>query len=302
MAMRSADAGQIGVWTYQLDLQPAGIAREAAAEIEALGFRTLWISEARRREILTNAALLLGATSVLSVATGIASIYARDPLTASFGRKTLAEAFPGRFMLGLGVSHRSIVEGQRGHAYGPAVETMRSYLEAMAAADYQSPDPGPANGRIVLAALGPKMLELARDLADGAHPYHTTPEHTRSARVILGPGRFLAPEQSVVFSTDPAQARAIARGRLAGTLRHPAYVRNLLRLGFTEADLAGGGSDRLVDGLVAHGYEAAIAKRLREHLDAGADHVAVQILAPDDAILPRREWRLLAESARLACS
>jgi probable F420-dependent oxidoreductase len=292
------EAGRIGIWSYQLDLQPGDIARAAAAELESLGFPVLWISEARRREVLANAVLLLSATSRMILATGIASIYARDAVTMACGRNTIAEAFPGRFVLGLGVSHRSIVEGQRGHSYGPAVPTMRAYLEAMSAAGCQSP--AAPNAPTILAALGPQMLELARQLTDGAHPYHTTPEHTSSARAILGPGPFLAPEQSVVFAAEPSRARAIARARVAGTLRHPAYVRNLLRLGFSEADLAGGGSDRLIDGLVAWGDEKTVARRLREHLDAGADHVAVQILVEDDRILPRREWQQLAEAARLA--
>jgi probable F420-dependent oxidoreductase len=292
--------GRIGIWSYQLDLQPADVTRACAAELEALGFPVLWISEARRREIMANAAMLLSATSRLIVATGIASIYARDPVTMTCGRNTLAEAFPGRFILGLGVSHRSIVEGQRGHTYGPAVATMRAYLAAMSAANYQSPAPPAGGAPTILAALGPRMLELARELTDGAHPYHTTPEHTRSAREILGPAPFLAPEQPVVFAAEPGRARAIARARVTGTLRHPAYVRNLLRLGFSEADLADGGSDRLIDSLVAWGDEKAVAGRLREHLDAGADHVAVQILVDDDRVLPHREWRQLAESARLA--
>jgi probable F420-dependent oxidoreductase len=293
-------AGRIGVWTYQLDLQPGDVARAAAAELESLDFPVLWISEARRREVLANAVLLLSATSRMIVATGIANIYARDALTMACGRNTIAEAFPGRFVLGLGVSHRSIVEGQRGHSYGPAVPTMRAYLAAMSAAECQSP--AAPNAPTILAALGPQMLEIARELTDGAHPYHTTPAHTSSARAILGPGRFLAPEQPVVFEAEPSRARAIARARVAGTLRHPAYVRNLLRLGFSDADLAGGGSDRLIDGLVAWGDERAVARRLREHLDAGADHVAVQILVEDDRILPHREWRQLAEAARLACT
>jgi probable F420-dependent oxidoreductase len=286
--------GEVGVWTYQLDLQPADRALAAAAELEGLGFGALWISDARRREIFTNASLLLGATSRLVVATGIASIYGRDPTTMACAQKTLAEAFPGRFLLGLGVSHKSIVEGQRGHVYGPPAETMRAYLEAMSGAEYQSPEPPAGGCPTILGAMGPKMLELARDLTAGAHPYHTTPEHTRRAREILGPAAFLAPEQSVIFDEDPARARATARSRVSNTLRHPAYVRNLLRLGFSEADFAAGGSDRLIDSLVAWGDQAAVAKRLRAHIEAGADHVAVQVIVADDRILPWPEWRLLA--------
>jgi len=294
------DFGEVGVWTYQLELQPADAAREAAAWLEHLGFRLLWISDSRRRDVLVNAALLLGATDRLAVATGIASIYARDPMTMAFSQKTLAEAFPNRFVLGLGVSHRSIVEGQRGHAYGPGVATMRRYLEAMSEAEYLSPEPPAGGCPIILGALGPKMLELAGELTSGAHPYHATPEHTHRARAILGPGAFLAPEQSVVFDADPASARATARSRIANTLRHPSYVRNLLRLGFSEDDFADGGSDRLIDGLVAWGDEPAITKRIREHLAAGADHVAVQIIPADERSLPFPQWTRLAEAFSLA--
>jgi probable F420-dependent oxidoreductase len=294
-ALENLRRNEIGVWTYQLDLQPARVAQAAAAELEDLGFRALWISDARRREIFSNAALLLSATSRLAVATGIASIYGRDPTTMACGQKTLSEAFPSRFVLGLGVSHKSIVEDQRGHVYGPPAKSMRAYLQAMATAQYDSPEP--ASGcATILGALGPQMLGIAKELTAGAHPYHTTPEHTRWAREILGSGAFLAPEQSVIFETDPARARALARARLSNTLRHPAYLRNLTRLGFGEADFAAGGSDGLVDRLVAWGDEAAVAKRLREHLDAGADHVAVQVMTADDRILPFREWRMLASA------
>jgi probable F420-dependent oxidoreductase len=294
------DVGEVGVWTYQLDLQPADVARAAAAELEELGFKALWISDARRREVLTNASLLLGATSRLVVATGIASIYGRDPMTMAFGQKTLAEAFPNRFLLGLGVSHKSVVEGQRGHVYGPPVSTMRAYLTAMSLADYQSPAPPAGGYPTILGALGPRMLQLARDLAAGAHPYHTTPEHTHFAREILGPRAFLAPEQSVIFDADPASARATARSRLRNTFRHPAYIKNLQLLGFTETDFTHGGSDKLIDSLVVWGDEAAVTRRLREHIEAGADHVAVQVMTDDERALPFREWRSLAGALSLA--
>jgi probable F420-dependent oxidoreductase len=172
---------------------------------------------------------------------------------------------------------------------------MRTYLQAMSTFEYQSPEPSAGSYPTILGALGPKMLGLARDLATGAHPYHTTPEHTRSAREILGPAAFLAPEQSVIFDDDPATARATARTRLGNTLRHPAYVRNLLQMGFREPDFAAGGSDHLIDSLVAWGDEVAVAKRLRAHIEAGANHVAVQVMTADDRILPFREWRLLAD-------
>lgn len=290
-----ARLGRIGVWTYQLDLQPAPAARAAAAGLEELGFRAIWISDSRRRELFSNACLILQATAAMSVATGIANIYGRDPITMAAGQKTIGEAFPGRFVLGLGVGHKAAVEGVRGHHYGPPVATMGHYLEAMASAIYDAPAP-PVATPTILAALGPKMIELGRDRADGIHPYHTTPEHTRLARELLGPGAVLAPEQSVVFQADPEKARHIARSRLRNTLTQPNYLRNLARLGFSDSDLAGSGSDLLIDSLVAWGDQDAVFARLREHLDAGANHVAVQVLVPDDRVVPTAEWRLLADA------
>lgn len=285
--------GRIGVWTYQLDLQPADAARIAAADLEQLGFRSIWLSDSRRRELFSNTCLILQATTTISVATGIANIYGRDPITMAAGQKTIGEAFPGRFVLGLGVGHKAAVEGVRGHHYGPPLTTMWRYLEAMAHTVYDAPEPTVATPTI-LAALGPRMIELGRDRADGIHPYHTTPTHTRFARELLGPDAFLAPEQSVVFETDQRKARQIARSRLRNTLTQPNYLRNLARLGFSDADLSGEGSDLLIDSLVAWGDEDAVFARLREHVDAGADHVAVQVLVPDDRVLPTAAWRLLA--------
>jgi probable F420-dependent oxidoreductase len=287
--------GPVGVWTYQLDLQPAPVARETATELEELGFASIWVSDSVRRELFSNASLILNATRDLSVATGIGNIYSRDALTMAFGQKTIAEAFPGRFVLGLGVGHRVAVEGVRGHRYGPPLATMRRYLRSMAVAPYQGPEPA-VESPTILAALGPRMIELARDLTAGIHPYHTTPQHTKAARQLLGDGPFLAPEQSVVFETDADRARAIARSRLKNTLIQPNYVRNLARLGFSEDDLSGVGSDHLIDSLVAWGDEEAIVGRIREHLDAGADHVAVQVLVPDDRVLPMPQWRILASA------
>jgi len=271
------------------------VARETAAELEELGFGSIWVSDSVRRELFSNVSLILGATRNLSVATGIANIYSRDALTMAAGQKTIAEAFPGRFVLGLGVGHRLAVEGIRGRHYGPPLATMRQYLESMAKAPYQGPEPS-TGAPTILAALGPKMIELGRDLADGIHPYHTTPQHTKAARQLLGDGAFLAPEQPVVFETDAGRARAIARSRLKNTLTQPNYLRNLARLGFSDDDLSGIGSDHLIDSLVAWGSAEAVFGRIREHLDAGADHVAVQVLVPDDRVLPIDQWRALARA------
>lgn len=285
--------GPVGVWTFQLDRQPAARAGEIAAELEELGYGAVWLPEAVGRDPLVGAALLLGATDRITVATGIASIYARDAMAMAAGWKTVSEAHPGRFVLGLGVSHAPMVEGMRGHAYGPPLTTMRAYLDAMDAAMYVAAEP-PEPPRRVLAALGPKMLALAAERADGAHPYFVTPEHTARAREVLGREPVLATEQAAVLETDPAEARRVAREHMAIYLGLPNYVNNLKRLGFTDDDIAAGGSDRLADAIVAWGDVDAVRARVRAHHDAGADHVCVQVLAHDFGGLPLREWRELA--------
>ena len=287
--------GPFGIWTTALDAQPALKAQDAARELERLGYAAIWFGESVRREAFSTAGLLLAATSRIVVATGIASIYARDALTMAAGQKTLAEAYPDRFLLGLGVSHRPNVEQVRGHVYGKPVATMRAYLEAMSNAPYQSVEPA-EKPPTVLAALGPNMLKLAAEKTSGAHPYFVPVDHTRRARATLGPGALLAPEQAVVLEADPAKARTIARSHTQHYLRLPNYVNNLRRLGYTEEDVAGGGSDRLVDDVVAWGDLALVASRIRAHLRAGADHVSVQVIAEDPRALPMDAWRALAES------
>ena len=286
--------GPIGIWTNTLDAQPALKAQDAAQKLERMGYAAIWFPESIRREALSNAGLLLAVTSRIVVATGIASIYARDAMTMAAGQKTLAEAYPGRFLLGLGVSHQPNVEQVRGHIYGKPVATMRTYLEAMSKAPYESVEP-PEKPQTVLAALGPNMLKLAAELTSGAHPYFVPVEHTRRAREALGPKAILAPEQAVVLETDADRARAIARGHTQHYLRLPNYVNNLRRLGYTEEDVTGGGSDRLVDDIVAWGDLDLVTSRIRAHLEAGADHVCVQVIAEDQRALPREEWRALAE-------
>lgn len=289
-----ATLGRIGVWTFALDQQPAGRARELAAELEALGYGAIWIPEAVGRDALVNAYLLLSGTEHLTVATGIASIYARDAIAMNAGWQTVSEAFPGRFVLGLGVSHQPMVEGTRGREYGPPIPAMREYLEQMDAAPYLAAKPTVSPER-VLAALGPKMLELARDHSAGAHPYNVPPEHTAQAREILGTGPLLAPEQMVLLETDPARAREIARKTLAIYVpRLPNYTNNLRRLGFTEDDVAAPLSDRLVDAIVAWGDADAIRARVQAHHDAGADHVCVQVLPGNDIDRGMRDYRTLA--------
>jgi probable F420-dependent oxidoreductase len=289
--MAKADArgtlGRLGVWTW-VDGLPGPEAVRFAAELERLGYSALWLPEAVGRDPFATIAYLGARTSRLSFATGIANLYARDAVTMKAVAQTLAELTGGRFALGLGVSHAPLVTGVRGHAYGKPVATMRAYLEALEKAPFRGPEP-PAPVPVLLAALRPKMLALAAEHASGAHPYLVPPEHTARAREILGPDAVLAPEQKVLLCTDASRARAVARAAIQLYLGLPNYQNNLRWLGFGDADLAGGGSDRLVDALVAWGDEEALRRRVRAHLDAGADHVCIQPLHPDGPPVPHRE-------------
>jgi probable F420-dependent oxidoreductase len=286
------DLGRVGIWHF-LDMHPAAAAQAAAREIEALGFRALWIPEALGREAFTHAALLLAGTERLVVATGIANVWARDAMAMAGAQRTLAEAYPDRFLLGMGVSHAPLVSGMRGHDYRKPLAFLRAYLDAMDAAPFMATPP-PQPPERVLAALHPKSLALARDRAWGSHPYFVPPEHTAKARTTLGPGKLLAPEQMVCFAKEPSAARAVARQHMQTYLGLPNYVRNLLALGFTERDVADGGSDRLVDSIVAWGGIDAVAARVKAHHDAGADHVCLQVLRANPTELPHEEWREIA--------
>jgi probable F420-dependent oxidoreductase len=284
MAALKRRMGRVGVWNSTLGGESAAFEREAAAEVERLGFGTLWVGETPTgKEALVHSALLLGATQRMMVATGIASIWGRDATAAANGADTLAEAFDGRFVLGLGVSHAPAVAA-RGHDYSRPVSAMRTYLDAMDATKYGGPLPEPAPR--LLAALRPKMLELAAQRAQGAHPYFVPVEHTARARAVLGPEPILAPEQTVVLDTDPERARRTARRFMSLYLALPNYVNNLRDLGWSDEDFAGGGSDALVDAIVVWGEPEKIIERVRAHLDAGADHVCIQPLAdtPRDAL------------------
>jgi probable F420-dependent oxidoreductase len=289
------DLKLVGIWTGQLDYQPAIRAQEAVAELEELGYGAVWVGEAVGREALSNAGLLLSVTRRLVVATGIANIWVRDALAMVAGQYTLAEAYPERFLLGLGVSHAPLIEEMRGHHYQQPLAAMRHYLNAMdeVVSAYRAVPPATPPPR-VLAALGPKMLALAAEQAQGAHSYFVPPEHTAQARDQLGPNPWLIPEQAVVLENDPEPARELARRHTSRYLQLPNYINNLRRLGFNDMDLAGSGSDRLVDAVVAWGGEEAIVSRVRAHLDAGADHVCVQVLNPDRRGLPAAQWRRLA--------
>ncbi|MBW2267809.1 MAG: TIGR03620 family F420-dependent LLM class oxidoreductase [Deltaproteobacteria bacterium] len=271
--------GRLGVWTW-MDTFSAADAAAFAAQVEDWGYSALWIPEAVGRDPLVLHAHLAGATSKLILATGIANLYARDPMTMRAGRDTLAELSNGRFLLGLGVSHAPMVSGMRGHEYGKPIATMRAYLEAMEKALYLGPAP-PETPPVVLAALRPKMLGLAAESAEGAHPYNVTPEHTARAREILGKDAWLCPEQKVMLETDASKARAVARQTFGPYVTLPNYQNNLKWLGFEDSDFQDGGSDRLLDALFAWGDERAIRQRIQAHWDAGADHVCIQPIRPD---------------------
>jgi probable F420-dependent oxidoreductase len=287
------DVGRVGIWTAQLDLQPAARAREAAAELDELGFGALWVPEAVGREPISHAAVLLDATERIVVATGVAVIFNRVPSVAAAAQRLLADDSGGRFLLGLGVSHAAMIEGMLGQVWDRPLARMRDYLDAMDDAFTVSPAPADDPPR-VLSALGPRMLELAASRAWGALTYFVPVEHTAEARGHLGDGPMLLVEQAVALEADADVARDIARKYMSIYLTLPNYVNNLRRLGWGDDDLAGGGSDKLVDALVAWGDADAVSARVAAHHDAGADHVCIQVLGPDATALPLEQWRALA--------
>lgn len=284
----------LGIWTAQFDFQPAPIVRDAIQELESLGYASLWVGENIGREPISQAAIHLSATQRLIVATAIANIWARDPMSMTAAHQTLTEAFPDRFILGVGVSHPLLVEDIRRLQYHQPLQAARDYLSAMdqLAERYRAVR---ANVTVrMLAALGPRMLKLAAEQADGAHTYLVPPEHTAQAREIIGPGKLLVPEQAVVLETNKTRAYEIARRHLRRYLTLPNYTRNLRRLGYTYDDLLRDGSDRLVDALIAWGDEQDIADRIMQHHQAGANHVCIQVLDSDFRGLPLPQWRRLA--------
>jgi probable F420-dependent oxidoreductase len=287
------DVGRVGIWTAQLDLLPAAGAREAAAEIEELGYGTLWIHEAVGREVVSHAAVLLDATERMVVATGVANIFYRAPGVAAAAQRLLSDDSGGRFLLGLGVSHAPMVEGILGLDWTKPLSRMKGYLDGIDNAFTVSPAP-PEDPPRVLAALGPRMLALAAERSWGALTYFVPVEHTPVAREVLGSGPMLMVEQAVVLTTDAAVARSAARKHMAIYLTLPNYVNNLRRLGWGDDDLLDGGSDRLVDALVAWGDVDAVAARVAAQREAGADHVCLQVLDDDVTRLPVEDWRELA--------
>lgn len=286
------DIGPIGIWQGVLDAHPSNVVRDTVAEIEAMGWPTLWIPETVSRDPFVSASVMLEATSTLKVATGIASIWARDPMTTANATKTLNEAYDGRFLLGLGVSHHTLTEWVRKHDYSKPLTKMREYLERMDQSMYRGVEPAQPSSR-VLAALGPKMLELSAEMADGCHPYFVPVEHTAIARAAVGPDKIVATEQMVVLETDPSVAREIARKHMAVYLGLPNYANNLIRLGYTEEELSNA-TDRVVDAIVAWGSVDTIAQRVRDHREAGASHVCIQVLQAEATAVPMAAWRDLA--------
>ena len=289
--------GRVGAWTFDIERLTASAARDYVRELERLGIGTLWIPESLgSKEVFAHAGLLLAASDKLVIATGIANIWARDATAMANGNRALCEAYPGRFLLGVGVSHAPVVR-MRGASYEKPVEYMARYLDAMDKAPYTGAPPPEPPGRI-LAALGPRMLRLAAERGIGAHPYFVPVEHTTIARKALGTGPLLAVEQAAILSTDPAAARATARKHMKRYLALDNYANNLKRIGWSDADLANEGSDKLVDAIVAWGDARAIRARVDAHLATGADHVCLQVLRADITAHPLAEWRALAPSLR----
>jgi probable F420-dependent oxidoreductase len=296
-----ARIGRIGLWSGLPVNADLGFVRDLVGELEELGYGMLWYPEAIGRESLSVGTLLLSWTNKLGIGTSIMNIWARDAHAAASGAKTLESAFPGRFVQGLGVSH-SHVAAMRGHEYAKPLTAMRSYLDAMDASPFGAPEPAEKPPRM-LAALAPRMLELAAERTAGSIPYLVPPEHTAYAREQLGPASCLAVEQAVVLADDESAAREQAQAFVAFYLGAENYVNNLKRLGWSDEDVAGQGSDALVDALVAGNDEDAIRARVQAHFDAGADHVCVQPLigrqpSADDLERYREHVRRLAAALR----
>ena len=262
--------GRLGVW-YAADKMDGPALARFVKSVETMGYDTLWYPESRGFESLSVAGFMLGNTTTLKIGSSIANIYARDAFTARRGLISLRELYGDRFILGLGVSHKPMVEGLRGHVYEKPVPAMRGYLDGI-----MKGETGSEAWPVVVAALGPLMLKLAFEKCMGVVPYNVTPEHTRQARAIMPDGKWLAVEQKVCVETDPVIARALGRKELARYMDLPNYRNNWLRLGFTEAELADGGSDRFIDAMVNWGDITAVKKQLQAHFDAGANHVCIQ--------------------------
>jgi probable F420-dependent oxidoreductase len=281
------DLAGVGVWSSQLRYGDAGEASEAAAELDELGYTALWIPDVGG-PVLDSVDQLLASTKQAVIATGILNLWMHEPADVAASYAALTAKHGERFLLGIGVSHAPLIDSKEPGLYRKPLAATRAYLDAIDATE----QPVPAANR-VLAALGPKMLELSATRSRGAHPYLVTPDHTRYAREHLGEGPLLLPEQTVVLTTDRAEARTLGTDWLRSYLALPNYANNLLRSGFSQDDLTSV-SDRLFDAIIAWGDEDAVLRRVNEHLAAGADHVCVQVLTADPTEFPREQWRRLA--------
>ncbi|XVV07453.1 TIGR03620 family F420-dependent LLM class oxidoreductase [Actinosynnema sp. CA-248983] len=279
-SVNGLDLGTYGVWTFDFEDQPAGVVRDSVQELEELGWRAVWVPEVGGREAFSLAGYLLAATRRMAVVNGIAQIWSRDAVATRGASALLAEAYPDRHVLGLGF-------GGKPRKDVKPLAAMAEYLDALDSAD---------GIRRVLAAYGPKMLELSRDRTNGAHTYHVNVAHTAQAREILGPDAFLGVEHAVLFETDAERARAVAREHMVPYLATPYNLAKFRRLGYTEEDVTGGGSDRLVDDLVFWGDLETVVDRLGAHVEAGADHVGVQVIGVAKGETAMKQWRALAEA------
>ncbi|NUT29722.1 MAG: TIGR03620 family F420-dependent LLM class oxidoreductase [Streptomyces sp.] len=284
-----ANLGTFGIYTFDFEHQPAAQVRDSARELEQLGWRALWFPEVGGREALTQAGYLLSSTERLHVVNGIAQIWPREAGATHAASALLADAYPGRHVLGLGFG--------AGRPGVKPLAAMAGYLDELDTLAKDSPTPAPRTPvRRVLAAYGPKMLALARDRSAGAHTYHVNTAHTAQARDILGPDAFLGVEHAVLFEPDPDRARATAREHLHPYLNTPYNVAKFRRLGYTDDEIAHGGSDRLVDDLVFWGDVDTVTARLQGHVEAGADHVAVQVIGTAPGGTAMLHWRRLGET------
>ncbi|MBP2368273.1 LLM class F420-dependent oxidoreductase [Pseudonocardia parietis] len=291
-------SSRVGVW-WSSDLWSITDAIDRAREIEQLGYGSLFYGEAGGKEAFTQAAALLGGTERLVVGTGIANIHARSAPASESGARTLGALHPGRFVLGLGVSHAPLVERSYAGSYSKPLSTMREYLQTMDAAPDRIESAGQRPARL-LAALGPKMIDLSGSAADGAHPYLVTPEHTAYTRERLGPDKWVVSEQAVALTTDRETGLRRAHQNLHTYSQLANYRKSWLRQGFDESDLVAGGSDRLAEGMVAMGDAETAAAHVKRHLDAGADHVVVQVLGDDRSADPLPALRELAPALGLS--
>jgi len=281
------DLSGVGIWSSQLRYGNATESAEAASELEELGFTALWIPDVGG-PVLDSVGNLLASTKHTIIATGILNLWMHEASDVAARYASLTKTHGERFLLGIGCSHAPLIDSKEPGRYRKPLAATRAFLDAIDATE----QPVPVANR-VLAALGPKMLELSATRARGAHPYLVTPDHTRQAREVLGEGPLLLPEQTVLLTADRAEARAIGTDWLRAYLALPNYANNLLRSGFTQDDLDSV-SDRLFDAIIAWGNQDAILQRVNEHRQAGADHVCVQALTADPREFPREQWRRLA--------